>query len=291
MRTRAAVLRRPLPLLVALVAVTSVLAGCGGNDKPVTANPRSYAALGDSFSSGAGITPVDYLPCARSEQNYPKLLAKHLHLDIQDVTCGGAKTTDLVDQQTPTGGVNPPQLNAVDSSTALVTLGIGLNDEGLSYVLSYACLPSAGSKAACAAYMKLPYSDVKKAIDAAADRVGSALEQIRSQAPNAKIVLVGYPRSLPKTGYCPAKLPLPAAVADRGRRAGDDIDAAYRRVAAEEKVTYLSTYAASDGHDVCSADPWVNGIQGAGSLGASLHPTLAYHQAVAKLLVPLVKQK
>ncbi|MGO4255555.1 SGNH/GDSL hydrolase family protein [Marmoricola sp. RAF53] len=288
--------RRPLPryaaTLVALVAVSAALAGCGGGSDPgkEPVDARAYAALGDSYSSGAGITPVDDLACYRSEQDYPKLLAAKLDLQVDDVTCGGAETTNLSERQTQGGGVNPPQLDAVDAQTSLVTLGIGLNDKGLAYVLSYACLPSAGAKATCDAYLKLPYSDVQEAITAAVARVGSALDEIKSRAPEAQVVLVGYPRGLPETGSCPAKLPLPQAALDRGRRAAADIEAAYKQVAADEKVTYLSTYDASEGHDICSADPWVNGIKGAGSLGASLHPTLTYHQAVAGMLAPLVKK-
>ncbi len=282
---------RPLPrhaLVVALVALAVVLTGCGKGGE--SGDPHTYAALGDSYSSGAGITPVEYLPCARSMRNYPKLLARTLGVKVDDVTCGGAKTTDLDQQQSPDGGVNPPQLSAVGKQTTVATLGIGINDQGLAYVLSYACLPQVGTKATCDAFMQAPYSEVHKTMVAAADRVGVALGKIKAQAPDATVVLVGYPRSLPDSGYCPAKLPLPNDVADRGRQAAIDLDAEFARVAAEQKVTYLSTYQASEGHDVCSADPWVNGIADGGSDGAALHPTLAYHRAVAKMLAPLVRK-
>ena len=55
--------------------------------------PLTYAALGDSYASGALIpTPgsADPAGCVRSNRNYPHLVAAALHLVLTDVSCGGA---------------------------------------------------------------------------------------------------------------------------------------------------------------------------------------------------------
>jgi hypothetical protein len=49
-------------------------------------------------------------------------------------------------------------------------------------------------------------------------------------------------------------------------------------------------YAPSEGHDVCSADPWVNGVADGGADGAALHPTRAEQRAVADRIVALLEE-
>ena len=88
-----------------------------------------YVALGDSYSSAAGVLPV--VPgapqtCSRSLKNYPHdVVAVTTAGSFTDVTCSGAKTSDFFASQA--AGV-APQLNAVTGGTRLVTMTIGGND-------------------------------------------------------------------------------------------------------------------------------------------------------------------
>src|SRR5829696_4487013 len=125
MRLRFAVLG-----VVAAVLVAGLLSGC----QPA----RSYVALGDSYTAGPFITPQDLsVPgCLRSDANYPNLVAPHLDLPaFRDVSCSGAQTEDMTaSQDVDPNPDNPPQFNALDGETRVVTLGIGGNDIGFSEI-------------------------------------------------------------------------------------------------------------------------------------------------------------
>jgi hypothetical protein len=61
-----------------------------------------------------------------------------------------------------------------------------------------------------------------------------------------------------------------------------------RKAAESTGVEYLSLYAASEGHDVCSEDPWVNGRQTQPGLALAFHPLAEGARATAELLEELV---
>jgi lysophospholipase L1-like esterase len=97
-----------------------------------------YVALGDSYTSGPLIpTQVD-LNCVRSNRNYPSLARAAIGSSaFADVSCGGATTDDILNPGSGTLGVAvPAQINAVTSSTALVTVGIGGNDIGFTDIIT-----------------------------------------------------------------------------------------------------------------------------------------------------------
>ena len=65
-----------------------------------------YVALGDSYTA-APLVPVTDVAngCFRSDHNYPALAAKALGAELEDRSCGGARTADLPPASTPT---SPP---------------------------------------------------------------------------------------------------------------------------------------------------------------------------------------
>jgi lysophospholipase L1-like esterase len=275
--------------VVAAITGALVVAGCGGS--ATTGAPATYVAMGDSYSSGAGIAPVTDLACARSSANYASLVAKELdYSTFTDVTCGGAMTTDLTDQQAHTG--NAAQLASVDRATKLVTLTIGLNDQNLSYGLLDACLSASGRPSAeCRQILAMPASTVDSGVLKAAGRVAAALRLIRKQAPKARIVLVGYPRILPDTGDCPDRLPLVRAMEPLLRDIMRKINDGWKRAAAAVGVDYVDTWTMSEGHDICAADPWVNGASPVAGEAAPMHPFPAFHRAVADAIVKLLRAR
>lgn len=282
--------RAALVLLCVALAVTA--AGCGRNKDVVRPKAGSwYVAIGDSGTSGAGIAPVADEGCVRSTINYPSLLAKQLKVpSFTDVSCGGAKTANVLTKpQENKFGKHALQIDAVGPTTRLVTIGIGLNDFGLSYLLLYQCLEPAGEiSKGCKTYLKAPEAGFEPYLDKLDANVTAVIEAVRKRAPKARVVLVGYPRYLPDTGSCPDRVPMPAEALDRARTVLADVSERYRKVAAATGALYADTYAASTGHDVCSADPWVHGIQGSRTDGAQLHPYPAYHRAVADLIAALL---
>lgn len=285
-------------MLLALCVVLAIaVAGCGKKEKKAVAGTKPgawYVALGDSGTSGPGITPVADAGCVRSAVNYPHLLAKKLDVpSFTDVSCGGAKTQNVLTKpQTNKGGEHPLQLAAVGKSTRLVTIGIGLNDYGLSYLLLYQCLETGGkTNKGCQTYLDAPDANFAPYLDRIGDNVTAVVKAVRTKAPKARVVLIGYPRYLPDTGSCPALVPMPEKALERARTVLADVTARYRRIAAETGALFADTYDASTGHDVCSADPWVHGIDGSATDGAQLHPYPAYHRAVADLVADLLEKK
>jgi lysophospholipase L1-like esterase len=269
-----------------------VLAGCGS---PGSADGFRYVALGDSYTSGPGIEPMRWTTCQRSTENYPSLVARRLdirtfHGSFHDVSCGGASTANVFHRQTLVGQQGP-QLDSIDDRTTLVTVSIGFNDSGLANDLLYGCMGRTADDPQCAAVLGQPDSVVAQRIADAADHVTEVLRAVRKKAPHAQVILIGYPRIVPDTGACPDRYPVPEAMVERLRSAMPLLDEAMTAAAKRASVDYVDTYDASKGHDVCSAEPWVNGSAYVAGESTPLHPFASYHRAVADAVVDLVKRK
>jgi lysophospholipase L1-like esterase len=280
--------RRGLAAL-AVVITMLVLTACGGDGEP-TAKGAVYAALGDSDAAGAGIAPVSDRACARSKVNYGSLVAAQLkYTSFKDVSCGGATTTDLTRPQVGTS--NEPQLDAVGRRTRLVTISIGLNDKKVASALFYACMsPSGVASDWCRLVLGTTEAQTRTGLAQAASRLSQALRAIRKKAPDATVILVGYPRFLPDSGDCPDRVPFVSDMEPRVREALAAVNELWKQVATKEGAEYVDTYALTKGHDVCSADPWINGATDVPGKAAAMHPFAAFHRAVADAIVSLLEK-
>jgi lysophospholipase L1-like esterase len=276
--------------IAGVVLALTVPMGCS-RSAGATGTGAVYAALGDSYSSGAGIAPVADASCYRSGADFGALVAKRMgYTPFEDVSCGGAATDNLLRPQATQGADNGPQLDAVGSRTRLVTLTLGLNDSGLSSVLLYGCqAPTGVPSDYCKLLVQSSPAQAEKGFSAAADRLEKALRAIRRAAPSARIVLVGYPRLYPDAGSCPDRVPMAEQMVPVLRDAMETINDKWKRAAADVGADYVDTWSMSEGHDLCSADPWVNGAQDKPGIAAPMHPYPAFHQAVADAIVALLK--
>jgi lysophospholipase L1-like esterase len=236
-----------------------------------------YVALGDSFTAAPLVPTTDVARgCFRSDGNYPALVADRLDVgDAVDVSCSGADSRDLLrPQRTLAGARLPPQLRAVTASTDLVTVGIGGNDFGLYGSLVGLAYGQQGSTAAPEALT-----------GRIGDRVETAIRAVRSRAPDATVLLVGYPRVVDADSDCPGRLPLDTQQVSTVYRAEVLLDRALERAAKEAGAGYVDVFAASKGHDVCSDHPWVNGRTTDRTRAAAYHPLPAGMHAVARLVL------
>jgi lysophospholipase L1-like esterase len=280
----------PGPLLPVLLAL-AFLAGCTAPGQPTSGQPPaaasdydSYVALGDSFTSAPFVPTTDLAEgCLRSDGNYPALLAERLRVtDVTDVSCSGARTVDLTRPQRTVGDSRvPPQLDAVGAGTDLVTVGIGGND----FDLFGACVrlqarPSSGS---CAEALSGRGVDVFARARRIRGRVAAAVGAVRARAPEATVVVVGYPRLTPDRGTCP-QLPFGAADRTWARRVERALRAALRQAAADSGAVFADVYAASAGHDVCAAVPWVNGRRTDRQRALAFHPFVEGQEAAAEVV-------
>ncbi|MEV0086723.1 SGNH/GDSL hydrolase family protein [Saccharopolyspora sp. NPDC050642] len=245
----------------------SALTGLSLGAAPATAEPeyRHYVALGDSFTS-APLVPwmrLDPLLCGRSTNNYPALLAREIGpAEFTDVSCGGADTTDMLRAQDWYSG---PQFDALDEDTDLVTLGIGGNDLGVfgDTIATCTALRAADPTGSPCRdhFTDDDGDDLLRRIEITGHRVADVVEGVQERSPGAKILVIGYPRIVPETGYCPDVLPL----ADGDYRYADEIEqalnAAIEGAAERTGATFVDTYGPSLGHDACATGgaAWING--------------------------------
>jgi lysophospholipase L1-like esterase len=237
-----------------------------------SAAPRyeRYVALGDSYTSGPGIPwpRLDRLACYTSTNNYPAWVADNLRLrSYTDGSCGGADTTNMLQPQTPPIplGTHPAQFSFLRADTDLVTVGIGGNDFGVFGQLTGRCpelRDSDPTGSPCRNEFTVDGVDtMKQKVAMAGDRVRAVLSGVHERSPQAKVVLVGYPRIVPPAGTCPSVMPF----ADGDLRWLDEVEQALNSAlenAADEdgRTTFVDMYPASLGHDACAGPAaWIQG--------------------------------
>ena len=68
------------------------------------------------------------------------------------------------------------------------------------------------------------------------------------------------------------------------------LNLALSAAAEQEDVTYVDVAAASEGHDICSDDPWIAGAEVPDRSTSPWHPYAEESDAVADLVVAAVEQ-
>lgn len=270
--------------LVATLLLSSTTA-CGPSD-----DRTSYVAIGDSYTAGAYLGRVDGLDgCGRSRANYPHLLAEAADLDLEDVSCSSATTRAVFESQTTPVRSVAPQIDAVDADTDLVTIRIGFNDFGLSARVFTACPGLAAQQPAATAPCTAAdraggAAAVQPSLDQLPDRLREVTAAVLKKAPDAQVVLIGYPSIFPADEPC-ANLPLAPGDLPLVRHVVEGINAAESAVADELGLTFVDMTEISEGHDICGAEPWIAGATNDPDRGSSpWHPYREEQQAVADLL-------
>jgi len=206
----------------------------------------NYVALGDSYSSGEGLSPYVWasdLPlidqCHRSVKAYGPNLVTHdtsakLNLGAYDrgilgtdytgfVACSGAVTADISNPNH--NNQEPAQIKALSASTNVVTLTIGGNDTGFVQML-IGCIhkPIVGGGYGCS--QSLPLVSQTNSLIAELEgtdlgvkvpdvgttvvSIANVIDQIKGKAPNAHIYIAGYPILFGKTDFTLVKNHEPA---------------------------------------------------------------------------------
>jgi lysophospholipase L1-like esterase len=282
---------RPAALLLAALsfAVTGSLAGPAGASKPVPGGHRitTYVALGDSYTAAPLVPVLDVAGgCYRSTNNYPALVARALGATLTDRSCSGAETKDMTTSQLPGVG---PQLSALSPRTDLVTVSIGGNDFSVFGTLVTYCPTLRASDptgAPCRRAMREDGRDVLLAdVARTSHRVDAVVRQIHRLAPHARVLVVGYPEIVPRHGTCPDLLPLADGDYRYANQVTMALNHALRHAAAVTRSTYVDLWRPSSGHDICAADPWINGQFTDPQRAEAFHPFAEEQQAVAGLVL------
>lgn len=237
--------------------------------------PAAYIALGDSYTAGPLIPDqsLDPLGCLRSNHDWPHLVAGKVHAStFTDVSCSGADTKDMRNEQGVTPGPNPPQLDVVDATTKIVTLQIGGNDIGFSSIVKNCATENPFGSGCKPDYVADGHDLLAEKIAATAPKVDAVLAEIHRRAPQAAVFVVGYPTILPETGSgCYPWVPLLPSDVPYLRSTAKRLNAMLADRAAAAGDVYVDIATPSIGHDMCASDHWVEAIVPT-SAAAPVHP-------------------
>jgi lysophospholipase L1-like esterase len=222
------------------------------------ASTVQYVALGDSYSSGLGAG--SYISasgsCDRSTRAYPEQWASaHAPASFVSVACAGATTADV------TGS----QVSALSPSTTLVSLTIGGNDAGFSGVMETCVL---GLTSLCLNAVSKAEAIINGPL---LGLLVNTLQTIRSRAPAAKIVLLGYPElyDLSWSSTC-----IGLSTRDRTALNGgaDELDGVLSTAAGRVGgVTFADVRHQFATHEICDSGSWLNSVD-IFALSSSYHP-------------------
>lgn len=241
----------------------------------------TYAALGDSVAAGAGLsslTPAMSLDetCDRSAEAYPYKVAAALQTDVVQLACSGAKVDEgIYGRQTRARIKIPAQLDAAyaNSKPDLITATIGANDVRWLQLIRQCYAIRCGTR----------FDDVRAKIYRADLRVELTRMfyeiNARSAGDPPRVLISGYYMPFSTLDCLATNRVTPTEVAWlEGQTASLN--------QAIKSVTPLFSFVEFvsidfTGHDVCSNDPWVQGVDAA----APFHPTNAGQTAIANAYI------
>ena len=228
-------------------ATTLILAAAAalGMAHPASAAAGGYVALGDSYSSGVGAGSYlsDSGDCRRSTKSFPYLwAAANSPSSFTFVACSGATTSSVASGQ----------LGSLSSSTSLVSVTAGGNDVGFADVMQDCVL---SGEATCIAGVNTAVGQMNTALPS---RLGSLYASIHSKAPQAHVVVLGYPRFYKIGGSCIAGLTEKERTAINN--ASDVLNGVIAKQAANAGFTFSSVVDEFTGHELCSGDAWIHSV-------------------------------
>lgn len=211
--------------------------GGGGGGGGGGSTELEYAALGDSFASGVGARSYLETTCYTSSLGYPKLLDADANLRLAAFpACSGASTATVITAQVP----------VIPTTANRVTVTAGGNDIGFASIMQN-CFVIVSST--CES--KIVAGEALVSNGTVAANVTAAAQAIRARAPEARILVAGYPLRFhePNARY------QWAARVNAGTIALNDAIAA---AAAANGAVFVDVEVAFAGHGVGSPSPWIN---------------------------------
>lgn len=225
----------------------------------------NYVAQGDSYASGTGTREYYDSGCQRSNHAYAKQLAAQQGMTLSHVACSGARIPD----------VRANQLGALSAATNLVTISIGGNDAGFSSTITQCALP-------------WPWTctgDISNARNFISDTLPGQLDalyaEIETRAPNAQVIVVGYPRL-----FNGEECNLGARISPEEQSAlngvADLLATKTSAVAAAHGFDFVDPRTPFDTHRICDDLEWLNGLSD--PVSESYHPNRLGHDAFTDLI-------
>jgi lysophospholipase L1-like esterase len=240
-------------ILTVTAALTAAMAGAALPARAATT--ISYVALGDSYSSGVG-TGTESGSCGQSSQAYPALWAAANSVSsFTFAACSGAKVPDVINSQ----------LSGLSSSTTLVSFTIGGNDAGFSSIMETCVLSSTST---CENDIAAAETSINATLPG---ELKTLLSDIHADAPNAKVVVVGYPLFYDlSVSFCLGLSSGDHQAIDTGI---NDLDGLLSNAAAGNGAVFADPRPEFSGHELCDGSAWLNSVTL--PIDDSYHPTAA----------------
>lgn len=291
-------------LAVLVTALAAAVAGCSQGDEdaptpgqqPGTAQSDTapadivpsdtapsyarYVALGDSFAALGPTTAPTSGPaqCLRSTRNYAAVLAEGGDVgELVDVTCGGARTVDMISPQI---AGTPPQFDALTGDTDLVTLSIGGNDIGFGAMVG--CIfqtPRASEGAPCRDRLERSVTD---GLNGLPDRLDDVYAGIRDRSPDARIVTTAYLPLVPDHGGCEFVSGMSPGDVTWTRHVTERINMIVSDAAERAGADVVQPADAAERHACAPAAERYTDFTGVDTGSHPMHPTAAGHRAMAE---------
>ncbi len=270
----------------------------------ISGSRLSYAALGDSYSSGEGIPPyldLSDLPlegCHRSTRAYPTQIrwagvgtpiSKRSDSSFDFLACSGAVTANVradgIGQLDELPQMHP--LNSINDTRDLITVTIGGNDAEFIYIFAF-CLvhPDCNGLKPFEPHSSLTLGELAPLLVAKAGlNVLDVHARLKTAAPSSMIVVGGYPILVSGKECSAAQFP-PFGESNLKLSASEqsflrDMNALLNDVIEESArftgLHFVDLEVPFTGHEVCGdQEDWINGVvifNPTFNPKASVHPT------------------
>jgi lysophospholipase L1-like esterase len=267
---------RLVTMLIALAGFVTVgaLPAAAGNSGTVP-----YVALGDSYAAGQG-GGDEIRPCLQSPNGYPSLLDSKGRIDLRaNLACTGASTSEVISTQLP-------QLSELNKDIGLVTLTVGAANLNLSGVLSECTAPAPTN---CTTLIGQAFAQLSVSCGGGSEQLWTSLTELYAQvadaAPNALIVVAGYPYLFEPPAEGDPNAPIINAV----NSATAALNCTIQKAVADAQedgidIVYVDVTAEFAGHGIGSKRPFIN----SDGLGA-YHPNAAGYRAYAKAIFAAIR--
>jgi len=251
---------------------------------PAAAHAADWVGLGDSYAAGPLIPNQSLSPlgCLRSDHNYAHL-AVPAGASLSDVSCSGAKTTNMTGSQSTSAGTNPPQFNALSAATKVVTLQISGNDIGFTEIIQNCATANPFGRPCQDRYVKNGVDEIRARITAVTPKVAAVIQGIHQRSPSAKVLVVNYAAIFPTSGSgCWPQVPIAFADVPYLRGIQGALNSMLAQQAGANGATIVDAYTASTGKDACksSGTRWVEPLV-PGNAAAPFHPNARGEAGVA----------
>jgi lysophospholipase L1-like esterase len=258
--------------MTSLLPLGLVLAGLGTGCAMETLDSHehglaggNYVAQGDSYASGTGTREYYDSACQRSNHSYAKQLAAQEGMNLSHVACSGARIPD----------VRANQLGALSAATNLVTISIGGNDAGFSSVITQCAKPWPYT---CTTEINNARNFINNTLPGQLDALYTDIE---TRAPNARGIVVGYPRLF--NGEACNLLARISATEQRDLNSVADLLATKTSAAAAAHgFDFVDAREPFNPHRICDDVEWLNGLSD--PVGESYHPNRLGHDAFTDLI-------